>query len=100
MKRIDKLNMIHSDVKKDYKPKMVKGRTGWLVKGFVFATLLGAGSLITTSLDDVQAAEWKANTAEMIRAKIKEGDTSYTFVEGDTFYEIGRAINVKYTVLM
>lgn len=99
MKQVKKQNVVHSEVKKDFKPKMVKGRTGWLVKGFVIATMLGVGNLAVSS-DDVQASEWKANTAEMIRAKIKEGDTSYTFAEGDTFYEIGRAINVKYTVLM
>ena len=89
-----------NEVKMDFKPKMVKGRTGWLVKGLVYAVLLGGSALATTSNIEVSAAEWVPNTAEMIRSNIKEGDNAYTFVQGDTFYEIGNAINVKYDVLM
>ena len=89
-----------NEVKMDFKPKMVKGRTGWLVKGLVYAVLLGGSALATTSSIEASAAEWVPNTAEMIRANIKEGDNAYTFVQGDTFYEIGNAINVKYDVLM
>lgn len=99
MKRSKTFNYVPDEMRKDCKPQLVKGRTGWVVKGLVYASLVGVG-LMGINMTDTQAAEWTPNTSESIRAKIKEGDTSYTFAEGDTFYEIGRAINVKYTVLM
>lgn len=99
MRNSKKFSYVSNEIQEDYKPKLVKGRTGWVVKGLVYASLVGIG-LMGVNVAETQAAEWTPNTAETIRAKIKEGDTSYTFVEGDTFYEIGRAINVKYTVLM
>lgn len=99
MRNSKKFSYVSNEIQEDYKPKLVKGRTGWVVKGLVYASLVGVG-LMVVNVAETQAAEWTPNTAETIRAKIKEGDTSYTFVEGDTFYEIGRAINVKYTVLM
>ena len=99
MRDSKKFSHVSNEIQQDYKPQLVKGRTGWVVKGLVYASLVGVG-LMGVNVVETQAAEWTPNTAETIRAKIKEGDTSYTFVEGDTFYEIGRAINVKYTVLM
>ena len=99
MRGSKKFSYVSNEIQEDYKPQLVKGRTGWVVKGLVYASLVGVG-LMGVNVAETQAAEWTPNTAETIRAKIKEGDTSYTFVEGDTFYEIGRAINVKYTVLM
>ncbi|MGO2082223.1 CAP domain-containing protein [Vagococcus sp.] len=88
-----------SEIQTDYKPRMVKGKKGWIVKGMIYTTLIGTGA-VTSLNQDVQAADWIANSAETIKARIKKEDASYTFIEGDTFYEIGRAINVKANVLM
>ncbi|MDT2833331.1 hypothetical protein P7H70_04635 [Vagococcus carniphilus] len=99
MKDNKKNGYVPYEVQQDYKPKLVRGRNGWVIKGLVYLSLIGVG-IVTTNGSEVQAAEWRPNTAEEIREKINETDTSYTFAEGDTFYEIGRAINVKHTVLM
>lgn len=87
------------EVQQNYKPRLVRGRNGWIIRGLIYLSLIGVGT-VTTNRNDVQAAEWRANTAEEIREKINEKDTSYTFAKGDTFYEIGRAINMKHTILM
>lgn len=83
----------------DYKPRLVKGRTGWIIKGLIFTSILGTSTFVTTSLT-AYADDWTANSAETIRARIKDDDASYTFVEGDTFYEIANALNIRFDVLM
>jgi len=56
--------------------------------------------LLTASPENTQATTWQANSVETITAKLKENQNSYTFEVGDTFYNIGLAVNVKWQVLM
>lgn len=82
-----------------YRAKMVKSKKGWLVKGLLFSTFL-TGGMVTLNSETVQANEWQANSVEMIKSKITKGQSSYTFEEGDTFYNISLAVNVKWQTLM
>lgn len=50
--------------------------------------------------DNARGTVWQANSIETIRTKLKAGQNSYTFEEGDTFYNIGLAVNVKWQTLM
>lgn len=81
-----------------YRAKLVKGKKGWLVKGLMFSTLLFGSFLIDTTI--THASEWQPNSVESIKAKLQDGQNSYTFEEGDTFYNIGLEVNVKWQTLM
>ncbi|WP_430607202.1 hypothetical protein IGJ55_000339 [Enterococcus sp. AZ170] len=98
MKNTKNKNMVNATEQK-YRAKMVKGKKGWLIKGMLFSTLLFGGAFLVES-ETVQAAEWQVNSVEAIKATLKENQSSYTFVEGDTFYNIALAVNVKWETLM
>lgn len=70
-----------------------------LVKGMMFSTFV-LGSLLLGNGQSVQANEWQANSPEAIRMTLEANQSSYTFKEGDTFYNIGIAVNVKWQTLM
>ncbi|MDT2806415.1 hypothetical protein [Vagococcus lutrae] len=80
------------------KKRMVKSRTGdWVVKALTFVTVVG-GVVLATG-ETVDAAEWTANSSSEIAQRLSS-DKSYTFIKGDTFYEIGIATNIKFDKLM
>ena len=68
-------------------------------KGLLLFILLSAHLLIANP-ENMQASAWQANSVATITAKLKAGQNSYTFEAGDTFYNIGLAVNVKWQVLM
>ena len=81
--------------RKNHKKMVDKKRTQRLTrKGAVLASL----SILTlASATPVLASTWKANTPESIQ--IKEGQTSYTMVSGDTLWAISTKINVNVQTL-
>ncbi|GMC02582.1 hypothetical protein K4E_00920 [Enterococcus thailandicus] len=81
-----------------YRAKMVKGKHGWIVKGMLFSTL-ALGAIGINSID-VHADTWTANTAEEIATRLDINSGRYTFVTGDTFWEIGNVLNIQPTKLM
>lgn len=68
-------------------------------KGLLLFILLSTHLLIANP-ENMQASAWQANSVATITAKLKAGQNSYTFEAGDTFYNIGLAVNVKWQVLM
>ncbi|MGL9969735.1 LysM peptidoglycan-binding domain-containing protein [Enterococcus sp. DIV1420a] len=82
-----------------YRAKMYKKGKKWIIKGLLFSSLV-LGGLILTDTEPVHAAEWTANSVESIQAKLSANQSSYTFEEGDTFYNISLAVNVKWQKLM
>lgn len=66
----------------------------------LFLFILLVSYLLIASPEKMQATTWQANSVETISAKLKEGQNSYTFEVGDTFYNIGLAVNVKWQTLM
>ena len=81
-------------VEEKYRAKMVKGKKGWVIKGMLFATLLGGGMLVTNSTQ-ANAAEWVPNSVQQISNRIQSGQTSLEFEYGDTVWHIGKALNIK-----
>lgn len=80
------------------KKRMVKSRTGdWVVKALTFVTVVGG--VVLATCETVDAAEWTANSSSEIAQRLSS-DKSYTFIKGDTFYEIGIATNIKFDKLM
>lgn len=94
---------------------MKKRRTGYLLRNSkpkgrtksysirkkgLFLFILLVSYLLIASPEKMQATTWQANSVETISAKLKEGQNSYTFEAGDTFYNIGLAVNVKWQTLM
>lgn len=69
---------------------MKKSKKRWVTYGLIFG---GMAAGILFNGQQVQAAEWVANTPEAIVERIK--DQSVTMVEGDTVWNIGLAINIK-----
>ncbi|MGL9729665.1 LysM peptidoglycan-binding domain-containing protein [Enterococcus sp. DIV0756] len=69
-------------------------------KNRLFIVVLLIGLLLVTSPMNTQATIWQANSVETIKAKLKAGQNTYTFETGDTFYNIGLAVNVKWQTLM
>lgn len=98
MKKMRKSNLIQETTLK-YRAKMRKCGKKWIVKGMLFSTIMLGGTLLFEN-SIVEASEWQANTVEIIEAKLVEVQSSYTFEEGDTFYNIGLAVNVKWQTLM
>ncbi|WP_445448448.1 LysM peptidoglycan-binding domain-containing protein [Enterococcus faecalis] len=82
-----------------YRAKMYKKGKKWIVKGILFSSLV-LGSLMLTDTEPVHAAEWTANSVESIQAKLSMNQSRYTFEQGDTFYNISLAVNVKWQKLM
>ncbi|WP_445448458.1 LysM peptidoglycan-binding domain-containing protein, partial [Enterococcus faecalis] len=87
----------HSEPK--YRAKMYKKGKKWLIKGLLFSSLM-LGGLALLDAESVYADEWIANSVESIQAKLVANQSSYTFEEGDTFYNISLAVNVKWQKLM
>lgn len=80
------------------KKRMVKSRIGdWVVKALTFVTVVGG--VVLATCETVDAAEWTANSSSEIAQRLSS-DKSYTFIKGDTFYEIGIATNIKFDKLM
>lgn len=77
--------------------RMYKSKKNWVVAGVTLAIGLGALGLST---NNVYANEWAATTIEQMQSKIKTDDGQYTFQNGDTFWVIGNAINIKPEKLM
>lgn len=98
MKKMQKLNRIQESTLK-YRAKMRKSGKKWIVKGMLFSTIMLGGTLLFED-SIAEASEWQANTVETIKAKLVEGQNSYTFEDGDTFYNIGLAVNVRWQTLM
>lgn len=69
---------------------MKKSKKRWVTYGLIFG---GMAVGILFNGQQVQAAEWVANTPEAIVERIK--DQSVTMIEGDTVWNIGLAINIK-----
>ncbi|MGL9971951.1 LysM peptidoglycan-binding domain-containing protein [Enterococcus sp. DIV1420a] len=82
-----------------YRAKMYKKGKKWLIKGLLFSSLM-LGGLALLDTESVYADEWVANSVESIQAKLVANQSSYTFEEGDTFYNISLAVNVKWQKLM
>ncbi|MGX7025714.1 LysM peptidoglycan-binding domain-containing protein [Vagococcus hydrophili] len=94
-----RMSRLHGTEEPKYRAKMYKSGKHWVVKGMLFSGLLLGGSMFVNA-ETVKADEWVANSVETIQAKLKENQTSYTFEEGDTFYNISLAVNVKWQTLM
>ena len=94
-----RMSRLHGTEEPKYRAKMYKSGKHWVVKGMLFSGLLLGGSMFINA-ETVKADEWVANSVETIQAKLKENQTSYTFEEGDTFYNISLAVNVKWQTLM
>lgn len=90
--RVDRLR---DNVERKYRAKTYRV---WK-KGLILSIFLLSCIMIFAS-ENVQADVWQANSVETIKAKLKAGQNSYTFEEGDTFYNIGIAVNVKWQTLM
>ncbi|EAE0903894.1 LysM peptidoglycan-binding domain-containing protein, partial [Listeria monocytogenes] len=97
MKKIKQTNRVCGQSELKYRAKMYKSGKQWIVKGLLFTGLLIGGLAVT---DTAFAAEWTANSVESIKEKLTENQSSYTFEEGDTFYNISLAINVRWEKLM
>lgn len=91
-------NLEDALTEKKYRAKMVKGKHGWIIKGMLFSSLM-LGAVSINSMD-VKADTWKANTAEEIATRLDISSGSYTFVKGDTYWEVGNVLNIKANVLM
>lgn len=83
------------NLRKNHKKMIEKKSRQQLIRtGAVLASL----SILTlASATPVLASTWKANTPESIQ--IKEGQTSYTMVAGDTLWAISMKINVNVQTL-
>lgn len=96
-----KTNLSHrgllTNAERKYRAKMVKAKKRWLVIGMVFGGLL-LGGVCTTNT--VEASEWQATPNTEIAKRIVNGQTEYTFQEGDTYWEIGQAVNIDPFKLM
>ncbi|MBO0424165.1 MucBP domain-containing protein [Enterococcus plantarum] len=77
--------------------RMYKAKKNWVVAGATLAIGLGTLGLLTTK---AYANEWSATTIEQMQTKVKAEDGQYTFEQGDTFWVIGQAINIKPEKLM
>ncbi len=71
----------------------------WLIKGALFSSLMLIGSFYS-KIESVYADEWSANSIESINARLGAAQSIYIFEDGDTFYNISLAINVKWQKLM
>ena len=90
-----RVNHLRDHVEQKYRAKLYRvWRTG------VLLTILLLGGILISTPEKTQASVWQANSVETIKAKLKEGQNSYTFEAGDTFYNIGLAVNVKWQTLM
>ena len=90
-----RVNHLRDHVEQKYRAKLYRvWRTG------VLLTILLLGGILISAPEKTQASVWQANSVETIKAKLKEGQNSYTFESGDTFYNIGLAVNVKWQTLM
>ncbi|KAF1296439.1 hypothetical protein BAU15_12855 [Enterococcus sp. JM4C] len=83
------------DSRKNYKKMLAKkARQRATTKGAILAAF---GLATVASTVPVVASSWKANTPESIQ--IKETDTSYTMVYGDTLWAISIRININVQTL-
>ncbi|MGL9971985.1 LysM peptidoglycan-binding domain-containing protein [Enterococcus sp. DIV1420a] len=82
-----------------YRVKMYKKGKLWLIKGALFSSLMLIGSFYS-KIESVYADEWSANSIESINARLGAAQSIYIFEDGDTFYNISLAINVKWQKLM
>lgn len=82
-----------------HKSNQRKVKKNIVVKSMLFSSLVLGGMLLSNG-HEVHASQWQANSPEAIRATLQENQSSYTFEEGDTFYNIGIAVNVKWQTLM
>ncbi|KAF1296440.1 hypothetical protein BAU15_12860 [Enterococcus sp. JM4C] len=81
--------------RKSYREMLAKkARQRLTTKGAVLAAV---GLMAVASAVPVLASTWKANTPESIQ--IKENDTSYTMVYGDTLWAISMKININVQTL-
>jgi LysM repeat protein len=80
--------------RKNYKKSLAKNTHKRTAKGALLA-VVGIGAIAGTV--PVLASTWVANTPESIQ--IKENDTSYTMVYGDTLWAISMKINVNVRTL-
>lgn len=90
-----RVNRLRDNVERKYRAKTYRV---WK-KGMILSILLLSCTMMFAS-ENVQADVWQANSVETIKSKLKAGENSYTFEEGDTFYNIGLAVNVKWQTLM
>ncbi|MGO3608117.1 MAG: LysM peptidoglycan-binding domain-containing protein [Enterococcus sp.] len=93
------MNRLRDNVEQKYRAKRYKLWKNGIFKGLLLSILL-LGCAILFSPENVQSAVWQANSVETIKAKMQVGKNSYTFEAGDTFYNIGLAVNVKWQTLM
>ena len=98
MKKTSK-NRIRDHVEEKYRAKMYRVWKQTFAKGLPLLVLL-LGCTLFFCPDNARGTVWQANSIETIRTKLKAGQNSYTFEEGDTFYNIGLAVNVKWQTLM
>lgn len=98
MKKTSK-NRIRDHVEEKYRAKMYRVWKQTFAKGLPLLVLL-LGCTLLFCPDNARGTVWEANSIETIRTKLKAGQNSYTFEEGDTFYNIGLAVNVKWQTLM
>lgn len=98
MTKKNKKNSFNHTEKK-YRVKTYKKGKLWLIKGTLFSSLMLIGSFYSkTNL--VYAEDWAANSIENIKSTLGAAQSNYVFKDGDTFYNISLAINVKWQKLM
>lgn len=98
MKKTSK-NRIRDHVEEKYRAKMYRVWKQTFAKGLPLLVLL-LGCTLLFCPDNARGTVWQANSIETIKTKLKAGQNSYTFEKGDTFYNIGLAVNVKWQTLM
>lgn len=96
MKRLE-LNAV-SRIEQKQRKTMRKSKKNWVIKAMVFSTIVGGGMVLANQ--SAQADEWHASTVESVKARVDENAKSFTFEEGDTFWALGQAVNIKPEVLM
>ncbi|MBL1228022.1 MucBP domain-containing protein [Enterococcus sp. BWB1-3] len=80
------------------KKQMYKAKKQWVVAGATVAMGLGIIGLSNTT--EVHADTWVPNTAEEIATRLDVNSGSYTFIEGDTYWELAQVLNIKPFKLM
>lgn len=93
---MSKTNKKKERIRGEYKSKkyMYKTKKDWIVASATIAIGISAFGMTSS------AEAWQATTVAEMGTRVKAEDGQYTFQNGDTFWAIGNAINIKPEKLM
>lgn len=77
--------------------RMYKAKKQWVIAS---ATVMMGLGIVTFNQGVVKADSWTANTSDEINQRLNVEEGSYTFVSGDTFWELGQSLNINAFKLM